>query len=141
MTGRQENCLRRVTNSTYERIGMKSLEEGFQYFKLNCDDILSIVKDHLVNKVTFEDGHSGLLNFLGSDETGDLRIVAAFVLLEETIEQVDLEEADKKIDFNGFWSTMTESDILKTRPGETKEEMIQRLNPNWWTRMKRNFKR
>lgn len=33
------------------------------YFKLNEDDILSIVKDYLANEVPFQDGHSSLFSF------------------------------------------------------------------------------
>lgn len=111
---------------------MKKKQE-FQYFKLNSDDILSIVKDDLArqvemsNKAEFKEGHTAKLNFI-EDENG-LRIVAVFSGIDDSLKDVDLNEIDKEIDFNGYYSSSPkETNIEMTE--EERKRMMKRLGRN-----------
>lgn len=105
-------------------------KDSYTYFKLNRDDILSIVKDQLAHEVDFKDGHSALLNFI-EDEEG-LRIVAVFGELESDVNHVDLNEVDKKIAYNGHFSTLSKQDDLSQLSKEEVEAIIKRTSRPIW---------
>ncbi len=117
---------------------MKSSQE-YQYFKLNRDDILSIVKDYLANEVTFKDGHTSTLNFMGNNE--GIRIVAVFGDIDSTnIEQIDLEEIDKKIEFNGPWSTIPPEGFINNLSSEEIQDIVKKSKNNLFKKIWKKFK-
>lgn len=105
------------------------------YFKLNSDDILSIVKDELAKEVDFQEGHTAKLNFI-EDEKG-LRIVAVFGDLDDSLKDVDLHEVDKEIDFNGYYSSRPEENHIEYT--EERKRMIKKLSRNVHIQKWRNF--
>lgn len=113
------------------------LNNQHEYFKLNSDDILSIVKDRLAQEVEFKDGHSAILNFI-EDEKG-LRIVAVFSDLDDDLEKIDLNEIDKEIDFNGDISSMPEEGNLRNLSDEERKRIIKNLSKNNYIQKLNNF--
>lgn len=96
-----------------------------KYFKLNEDDILSIVKDYLLEQMEFETSQ-GHLNLVITPE-GDINLLAAFSNLEDdSIQQIDLQEVGNQIDYNGPVSSLKNSSYIDLNNPETKER-IQKL--------------
>ena len=78
--------------------------------KYNQDDILEIVTESMAKEHNFGEFHVKAM-FLGTPGI-DLRIVAVVGELEDkSIDEVDLESVDKKIDYNGFHSRIKASDM------------------------------
>jgi hypothetical protein len=79
---------------------MEDLSKKRRFFKLNEDDILEILTEHLAEKYKFDTFQSKAI-ILGSIEK-DLRLIAAIGDLEDDeISKLDLESIDKLIEFNG----------------------------------------
>ncbi|RIJ62891.1 hypothetical protein CW357_17450 [Rummeliibacillus sp. TYF005] len=114
-----------------------ALNNRHVYFKLNSDDILSIVKDRLAKDVKFKDGHSAVLNFLGDEK--NLRIVAVFSDVDDDLEQIDLNEIDKEIDFNGDLSTMSDAGNIRNLTDEEREKIIKKLSRRNYIQKLNNF--
>lgn len=106
------------------------------YFKLNSDDILSIVKDELAKEVDFQEGHTAKLNFIENEK--GLRIVAVFGDLDDSLKDIDLHEVDKEIDFNGYYSSRPEENHIEYTEEERKR-MIKKLSRNVHIQKWRNF--
>lgn len=67
------------------------------------------------------------MNFI-EDENG-LRIVAVFSGIDDSLKDVDLNEIDKEIDFNGYYSSSPkETNIEMTE--EERKRMMKRLGRN-----------
>lgn len=113
------------------------LNNRYVYFKLNSDDILSIVKDRLAKEIDFKDGHSAVLNFVGDEK--DLRIVAVFSDVDDDLEQIDLNEIDKEIDFNGDLSAMSEAGNIKNLTDEERKKIIKKLSRKNYIQKLNNF--
>lgn len=114
-------------------------KDSYTYFKLNRDDILSIVKDQLAHEVDFKDGHSAQLDFI-EDEEG-LRVVAVFGELECDVNHIDLNEVDKKISYNGHFSTLSKEADLRQLSKEEVEAIIKRSSrPIWMQKIGGFFK-
>ena len=98
---------------------------GYKYFKFNEDDILSIVKDYLLEQMAFNTSQ-GRLNLVINPE-GDINLIAAFSNLEDDlIQQIDLQEVGNQMDFNGPVSSLKDSFYIDPSNPEMKE-VIQKL--------------
>ena len=81
-------------------VNVKEIHKKRKTFKLNEDDILEILSEHLAAKSKFDTfwSQSSLIGEAGKD----LRLISVIGELEDSdIKDLDLEEIDKKIDFNG----------------------------------------
>ncbi len=96
-----------------------------QYFKLNEDDILSIISDYLNKQVKFETYNSRLA--FVENENNEYRILAAYGELEDkSIDEIDFEVLDKILPFNGQRSTMPKEFLIDITNSEQKA-MLQKL--------------
>lgn len=97
-----------------------------KYFKLNEDDILSIVKDYLIEQTEVETTQVNLKLVITPES--DINLVAAVGKLEDdSIEQVDLQEIGKQINYNGPVSSLNDSFLVNPSSLETKEFMQKLL--------------
>lgn len=97
-----------------------------KYFKLNEDDILSIVKDYLIEQTEVETTQVNLKLVITPES--DINLVAAVGKLEDdSIEQVDLQEIGKQINYNGPISSLNDSFLVNPSSLETKEFMQKLL--------------
>lgn len=73
--------------------------ENKKYIKLDADDIMEILLEHYQEQFTDSDYSKGIM--LGTPDN-ELRFIAVFGKIEdEEIQKIDLEELDKKMDYNG----------------------------------------
>lgn len=97
-----------------------------KYFKLNEDDILSIVKDYLIEQTEVETTQVNLKLVITPES--DINLVAAVGKLEDdSIEQVDLQEIGKQINYNGPISSLNDSFLVNPSSLEMKEFMQKLL--------------
>lgn len=97
-----------------------------KYFKLNEDDILSIVKDYVIEQMEVDTSQANLK--LVTTPEGEINLVAVVGKLEEddSIEQLDLQEIGNHIDYNGPISSLEDSYLVNPSSPETKK-VIQKL--------------
>ncbi|WP_413363465.1 hypothetical protein [Lysinibacillus sp. 3P01SB] len=96
------------------------------YNKIKEGDILSIVKDYLIEQKKIETAQVNLK--LVTTPEGDSNLVAAVGKLEDnSIEQVDLQEIEKQINYNGPISSLDDSFLVNPSSSETKEFMQKLL--------------
>lgn len=89
-------------------------------------DILSIVKDYLNEQTEIETAQVNLK--LVTTPEGDSYLVGAVGKLEDdSIEQVDLQEIGKQINYNGPISSLEDSFLVDPSSSETKEFMQKLL--------------
>jgi hypothetical protein len=91
---------------------MKGKSQKRKIFKYNQDDILEILTEYLAEENGFDTFQSKAI-LMGSPGK-DLRLIAVIGDLDDDdISNLDLEELDKEIDFNGSHSNLDDSFYTK----------------------------
>lgn len=96
------------------------------YFKLNEDDILHIVKDYLLSQLDLEQSQGNL----GIVQAGDgaIHVVAAFGEVDDdSVEELDLPSLANEIALNGPISSLDDSFHMNLNSAEAKEQLQKLL--------------
>lgn len=94
--------------------------------KIKEGDILSIVKDYLIEQTKIENAQVNLK--LVTTPEGDSNLVGAVGKLDyDSIEQVDFQEIGKQINYNGPISSLDDSFLVNPSSSETKGFMQKLL--------------
>jgi len=95
----------------------------YKYFKLNEDDILSIVKDYLLTQLDLEQSQ-GKLGIVQANN-GVIHVVAAFGEADnDSIQNLDLKVLANEIELNGPISALDDSFHMNLREAN---EQLQKL--------------
>lgn len=96
-----------------------------KYFKLSEEDILSIIKDYVIEQLG-TDTSQVKLKLVAAPEGGVNLVAAVGNIEDDSLAQVDLQEIGNQIDYNGPVSSLSDSFLVNPGSSETKE-LIQKL--------------
>ena len=96
------------------------------YFKLNEDDILSIVKEYLLTQLVYNQSQGNLA--LVQSENNEIHLVAAFgEVNDDSIQNLDLKNLASTISLNGPISSLKDEFQFKLNSPEAKTALQKYL--------------